>query len=91
MLRRGTGFPVSPFFFPVMKKSDRQEIVNAIMNDPESYKVCCICGGIVDRSADICPDCSGYRFDDDKEAVSNRALDLASGRSNAVTHLDDLS
>ena len=74
-----------------MKASDLEEMANTVMNDPESYKICSLCGGIVDRSADICPDCSGYRFDTDRESVANRALDLAAKRSEAVTHLDDLT
>ena len=45
-------------------KSDRKEIATTIANDPTSYKLCMVCGAIVDKSADTCPDCYAYRFDE---------------------------
>lgn len=68
-------------------KPDFKEIATTITNDPASYKVCTVCGAVVDRDAEICPDCSAYRFDSDPEHVLNRALDLGSKPRSSVTHL----
>ncbi len=67
---------------------DRREMANTIVNDPSSYKICLVCGAIVDRSASSCPDCYAYRFDADPERVANKALDLAARPQTAVSHLD---
>ena len=69
-------------------KSDRKELATTIANDPTSYKLCMVCGAIVDKTADTCPDCYAYRFDENSEAVSNAALDLAVKPKTAVSHLD---
>ncbi len=67
---------------------DRREMANTIVNDPASYKLCLVCGAIVDRNSPTCPDCYAYRFDDDPERVANKALDLAARPQTAVSHLD---
>ncbi len=67
---------------------DRREMANTVMNDPASYKLCQVCGAIVDRASDTCPDCYAYRFDEKPEHVSNKALDLAARPQTAVSHLD---
>ncbi len=67
---------------------DRREMANTIVNDPSSYKLCCICGAVVDRNSATCPDCYAYRFDDNPEHVANKALDLAARPQTAVSHLD---
>ncbi len=67
---------------------ERREMATTIVNDPSSYKICLVCGAIVDRSAASCPDCYAYRFDEDPERVANRALDLATRPQTAVSHLD---
>lgn len=72
---------------PTMK-SDLKEMATTIANDPTSYKLCTVCGAIVDKTADTCPDCYAYRFDENSEAVSNAALDLAIKPKTAVSHLD---
>lgn len=69
-------------------KSDRTEMANTIANDPSSYKVCMVCGAVADKSADSCPDCYAYRFDENTEAVTNAALDMAIKPRTAVSHLD---
>lgn len=69
-------------------KSDRKEIATSITNDPTAYKLCLVCGAIVDKSVDSCPDCYAYRFDANAEAVANAALDLAVKPRQAVSHLD---
>ena len=69
-------------------KHDHKEMATTIANDPTSYKLCMVCGAIVDKTADTCPDCYAYRFDENSEAVSNAALDLAVKSKTAVSHLD---
>lgn len=67
---------------------DRREIASAVMNDLGSYKLCTVCGSIVDKSLATCPDCFAYRFDSDSDHVSNAALDLATKPRTGVYHLD---
>ena len=69
-------------------RADRKEIAGTVLNDPESYKVCAVCGAIVDKTQPSCPDCYAYRFDPDPAHVANAALDLATRNSHAVSHLD---
>ena len=69
-------------------RRDCKEMATTVANDPASYKICVVCGAIVDKAADSCPDCSAYRFDESPEAVSGRALDLGARGSSAVSHLD---
>jgi hypothetical protein len=44
-----------------------------IMSKPQLYKVCEGCESIVVRDAVTCPNCHGYRFDDDAERVCSQA------------------
>lgn len=71
-------------------RPDLKEIATTVAQDPTSYKLCLVCGAIVDKGAETCPDCMAYRFDEHPEHVSNRAIDLASRPRQAVTHLDKL-
>ncbi len=67
---------------------DRKEMANTIVNDPGSYKICVVCGAIVDKAVDACPDCLAYRFDDNAAHVADHALDMAVRPQTAVSHLD---
>lgn len=67
---------------------DRKEIANTVINDPASYKVCLVCGSIVDKLTHVCPNCNAYRFKEDSDAVVEQALILASRPQRSVTHLD---
>lgn len=71
-------------------KQDRKEMAKAIIDSPSAYKICTVCGAIVDALCDICPDCYAYRFDPDEEHVRNAALDLATKPQTAVSHLDSI-
>lgn len=71
-----------------MSHPDRKEIARTISSDPSSYKICLVCGSIVDKDEETCPDCFAYRFDTDEEHVENAALDLAIRPQAAVSHLD---
>lgn len=79
----------TPFYLIIMRR-DCKEIATTVANDPTSYKLCAVCGAIVDKNADSCPDCSAYRFDEDAEHVANAALDLGAHGSSAISHLDTL-
>ncbi|MBR2125449.1 MAG: hypothetical protein IJ943_01795 [Akkermansia sp.] len=69
-------------------KTDRREIATTVSNDPSSYKLCAVCGSIVDKSVTNCPDCYAYRFDSDPSHVADAALDLAVKPQRAVSHFD---
>ncbi|MBQ2813902.1 MAG: hypothetical protein IJE66_02700 [Akkermansia sp.] len=69
-------------------RRDCKEMATTVANDPGSYKICQVCGAIVDKAADTCPDCSGYRFDEDTDNVVGRALLLGARGSSAISHLD---
>ena len=71
-------------------RQDYKEIDTTVVNDPTSYKLCMVCGAIVDKSSPTCPDCLAYRFDSNPSAVADRALDIASKPQNAVSHHDIL-
>lgn len=69
-------------------RTKRREIATTVSNDPTSYKLCAVCGSIVDKSAATCPDCYAYRFDTDPAHVADAALDLAIKPRRAVCHFD---
>lgn len=71
-------------------RPDRKEIATTVAQDPTSYKLCLVCGAIVDKGVDTCPDCMAYRFDENAEHVMNRAIDLGSRPWQAISHLDKL-
>ena len=72
----------------VRMRTNRREIATTVSNDPTSYKLCAVCGSIVDKSAATCPDCYAYRFDADPSHVADAALDLAVKPRRAVCHFD---
>jgi len=45
------------------------EKIEQLINNAENYKICEGCDSIVTKSTNICPLCSTYRFDDNKENV----------------------
>lgn len=67
---------------------DRREIATTVANDPTSYKLCEVCGAIVDKEAPSCPDCYAYRFDTNTSHVADAALDLAVKPRQTVSHFD---
>ncbi len=69
-----------------MDKSDPYyEVLTEALEDPDSYKVCTVCGCIAEESDDSCPYCYAYRFYTDPEVVSNTALDQLARPFNQVT------
>ena len=71
-------------------RRDCKEIATTVVNDPANYKLCMVCGAIVDKASATCPDCLAYRFDADPAAVADRALDYAAHPQHAVSHHDTL-
>ena len=69
-------------------KTNRLEIATTISNDPSSYKLCAVCGSIVDKTVTNCPDCYAYRFDVDATHVADAALDYAVKPQQTVSHFD---
>ncbi len=61
-----------------------------IIGEPEKYKVCEGCDSIVAERVATCPNCYGYRFDDDRQAVIDQALLLGSREQTSVV-ADDLT
>ena len=79
-----------PVFRCCNMRQDYKEIATTVVNDPANYKLCEVCGAIVDKASPTCPDCLAYRFDADPGHVADRALDLAAKPQNAVSHHDTL-
>ncbi len=66
----------------------RTEKAKEIANNPGSYKVCEGCDSIVGSKTIICPNCHGYRFDNQPERVIDQALLLGSREQTSVTAED---
>ena len=83
-------YPVLRLSFLLNMRQDYKEIATTVVNDPTSYKLCMVCGAIVDKNSATCPDCLAYRFDTNPSAVADRDLDLAARPQHAVSHHDTL-
>jgi len=68
--------------------SDRSERAAKIIADPHDFKVCEGCDSIVKKRVAICPNCCGYRFDEEADRVVEQAKVLASRAQTTVTHED---
>lgn len=69
--------------------TDRSEKAAKIIAQPGNFKVCESCDSIVTRRVALCPNCNGYRFNEDAETVIAQAKSLAARAQTTVTH-DDL-
>lgn len=69
-------------------QQDRKEMASTIVNTPEAYKICTVCGGIADKTTPLCPDCGAYRFNDNPDDVANQALTLAAEPEKTISHFD---
>lgn len=63
---------------------DRAKRAAKIITNPHLYKICEGCESIVVLQANHCPNCHGYRFDDDPERISEHAKLLGSRPQNSV-------
>lgn len=70
--------------------SERAKKAEQIIEDPTGFKVCESCESIVAARANTCPNCNGYRFDDDAAAVVTQARLLGSRERTSVV-ADDLT
>ncbi|MFI3243678.1 MAG: hypothetical protein R3Y56_05440 [Akkermansia sp.] len=67
---------------------DRKDLAQEIAEKPQQYKICEVCGAIIQRSEDICPECYAYRFNEDEQAIRNRVIDIANKPQQAVGRSD---
>ena len=68
--------------------SERSEKAAKIIAQPGNFKVCESCDSIVARRVALCPNCNGYRFDDEPDRVIAQARALALRAQTTVTHED---
>lgn len=75
----------------VETNTNNERLIKAreIAQDPSPYMVCEGCESIVGRAVVHCPNCHGYRFDDEPDRVRDQALILGSRAKRSVT-ADDL-
>lgn len=75
---------------PDSAQESRLAKAKQIAANPIAYKVCEGCDSIVGADTAICPNCHGYRFDDDPSRVVDQALELGTREQRSVT-ANDLS
>lgn len=68
--------------------AERAERAAKIIAAPENFKICEGCESIVAARVVTCPNCHGYRFDEQVEAVIEQARVLASRPQTSVTSSD---
>lgn len=68
--------------------ADRARKASKIIAEPVRYKICEGCESIVAARVPICPNCYGYRFNTDPQAVVAQATLLASREQTSVIHED---
>jgi hypothetical protein len=68
---------------------DRAKKAESIIADPARFKICEGCDSIVAARVTVCPNCYGYRFDADAEAIIAQARLLAT-RARTSVIADDL-
>lgn len=59
-----------------------------IIQDPGRYKVCLGCESIVAVKVTLCPNCHGYRFDQDRDQVVSQARELGQREQHSVIASD---
>ncbi|HEY5792063.1 MAG TPA: hypothetical protein VIS74_02120 [Chthoniobacterales bacterium] len=67
---------------------ERAQRALKIIASPQNFKVCEGCDSIVATRVATCPNCHGYRFNEDAEAVSQQAQLLAGREQRTVTAQD---
>lgn len=73
---------------PHPQKQSRMDKAKEIANNPGNYKVCEGCDSIVGAGAGLCPNCHGYRFDEDSSRVVDQAVWLGCREQTSVTAED---
>jgi hypothetical protein len=67
-----------------MSLAERAAKAAKIAQEPELYKVCEGCESIVTRRVFTCPNCHGYRFEEDPAEVIRQANILGSREKTSV-------
>ncbi len=67
---------------------ERAKRARRIARNPTQYKVCCGCDSIVAAKVNLCPNCHGYRFDNDREHVIKQAKALSQREQQTVLSED---
>jgi hypothetical protein len=70
--------------YKVMSLAERAAKAAKIAQEPELYKVCEGCDSIVTRRVSTCPNCHGYRFEEDPAEVIRQANILGSREKTSV-------
>lgn len=50
-------------------------MLDQVLQKPEDYKVCLVCGNVMEFLPKFCPYCAGYRFEKNPDFVVSRALE----------------
>lgn len=69
-------------------KPSRAERMAMIVADPQNYKICEGCDSLVTRRVATCPNCFGYRFNEDLQDIVNQAMLLGTREQISVTAED---
>ncbi len=59
--------------------------------NPADYKLCAVCGCVVEMSATMCHYCNAYNFILDPERVANVAIEHAWRKSEAILFIEDVA
>jgi hypothetical protein len=76
----------SPSSLPDLESRARQ--AEKIAQNPERYKVCLCCDSIVTSKVVICPNCHGYRFEQNQVQVATHARYLGTREQSSVLASD---
>ena len=68
--------------------ADRAKKAARIVRHPERYKICEGCDSIVAQRVPTCPNCYGYRFNEERQAVVGQARLLGSRAQTSVAAED---
>jgi len=68
--------------------AERAARAEKIIANAENFKICEGCDSIVTARVTSCPNCHGYRFNEDREEVISHARLLASRPQTSVTSTD---
>ena len=68
--------------------SERAKKAALIVTKPHDYKVCESCDSIVKKHVATCPNCNGYRYEDDPAVVVAQAKLLGAREQRSVVAQD---
>ncbi|PTX93346.1 hypothetical protein DB345_17195 [Spartobacteria bacterium LR76] len=68
--------------------AERAERAKKIIENAANFKICEGCDSIVTMRVSSCPNCHGYRFNEDTEEVIAHARELGSRAQTTVTSQD---